>query len=564
MSAKTQTPSVSGLSQNPGIWLNVLTIWHTILPICCLAGAIWIWQSNTPEISWLQWGFIAVLVITAILSAITVPLILRRDHRGRILSLAINYLGFLFSLFAVMQVLGIFVGIDSLANTFGRGVLYLAGVFAGYLINTIGDRYENYPQRERFFRRLGKSTMAFFGLLFLFAVGIVPGIISLISRFTTLAPFVLTAVMLLFGLMSWAMWRQPSALAMHAKNIHEEMLNGYLFLSPNLLGFLFFFAGPLLLSFYVSFTDWDAFGSKNWIGLTNYAKIINLDVTTLDDPKQRASEVLDVQVYDELSRLSLFGKHIIIGAEDKLFWLALRNTFVFSLLVVPLSVIPALLLANLLNTKLPGMKFFRAVYFLPSIAAVVGVALIWQWLYNAAVGYINYAITSAVILINSIPGVVLADPQIRWLSDTRTALLAVVIMSAWQWIGFNTVLFLAGLQNIPGELYEAAIVDGAGRWAKFWNITIPLLAPTTFFVVTTAIIQALQLFEQVYVLIPTEPPGGPNNATLSLVLYLYQKGFQRFDQGYASAVAWFLFVVIFSVTLFQFLRQRSGTGAYSS
>lgn len=564
MGAKTQTLSDYSPSISPGIWLNVLTIWHIILPIGCLVGAIWIWQSNTPEISWLQWGFIAALVITAILSAITVPLILRRDHRGRILSLAINYLGFLFSLFALMQVLGVFVGIDSLADTFGRGVLYLGGAFTGYLINTIGDRYENYPQRERFFRRLGKIIMAVFGLLFLFAVGMTTGIVSLVSRFNTPVPFVLTTVMLVFGLMSWAMWRQSSAQAMHAKNKHEEMLNGYLFLSPNLLGFLFFFAGPLLLSFYVSFTDWDAFGSKNWVGLTNYTKIINLDVATLDDPKQRASEVLNVQVYDELTRFSLFGQHIIIGAEDKLFWLALRNTFVFSLLVVPLSVIPALLLANLLNTKLPGIKFFRAVYFLPSIAAVVGVALIWQWLYNAAVGYINYGITSAVTLINSIPGIALADPQIRWLSDTRTALLAVVIMSAWQWIGFNTILFLAGLQNIPGELYEAAIVDGAGRWAKFWNITIPLLAPTTFFVVTTAIIQALQLFEQVYVLIPTEPPGGPNNATLSLVLYLYQKGFQRFDQGYASAVAWFLFVVIFSVTLFQFLRQRSGSGAYSS
>ncbi len=491
------------------------------------------------------------------------PLILRREHRGRILSLAINYLGFLICLFGSMHALGIFVGIDSLASSFGRGILFLAGVLSGYLITTIGDRYENHPGRERFFRRLGKIIMAIFGILFLFAVGILPGIISLLSRFNSPATLALGVGVLLFGLMIWAMWQQPSAQAMGAKNIHEEILNGYLFLSPNLFGFLFFFAGPLLLSFYVSFTDWDAFGSKNWIGLTNYAKIVNLDIATLEDPKQRASEILDVKVYDELTRFSLFGKHIIIGAEDKLFWLALRNTFIFSVLAVPLSIIPALFLANLLNSKLPGMKFFRAIYFLPSIAAVVGVALIWQWLYNAAVGYINYGITSMVGLINSVTDSALIDPQIRWLSDTRTALLAVVIMSAWQWIGFNTVLFLAGLQNIPGELYEAATVDGAGQWAKFWNITIPLLAPTTFFVVTTAIIQALQLFEQVYVLIPTEPPGGPNNATLSLVLYLYQKGFQRFDQGYASAVAWVLFVVIFSVTLFQFLRQRSGRGAYS-
>jgi len=563
MKARTQPPSVSRLNQSPGIWLNVLAIWHALLTVGFLAGVVVLWQRFSPEATRLQWLYIIILVIVAVLSAITVPLIIRRDHRGRIISLAIDYLGFLFCLFGSMHVLGIFVGIDSLADTFGRGILFLAGVIAGYLINTIGDRYENYPQREQFFRRLGKIIMAIFAILFLFAVGIVSGILSLLSRLNTPLPIALIAGVLLFGLMIWAMWRRPSAQAMGAKNIHEEMLNGYLFLSPNLFGFLFFFAGPLLLSFYVSFTDWDAFGSKNWIGLTNYAKIVNLDIATLDDPKQRASEVLDVQVYDELTRFSLFGQHIVIGAEDKLFWLALRNTFVFSVLAVPLSVIPALLLANLLNTKLPGMKFFRAVYFLPSIAAVVGVALIWQWLYNAAVGYINYGVTSTITFINSVFGMAVVDPQIRWLSDTRTALLAVVIMSAWQWIGFNTVLFLAGLQNIPAELYEAATVDGAGRWAKFWNVTIPLLAPTTFFVVTTAIIQALQLFEQVYVLIPTEPPGGPNNATLSLVLYLYQKGFQRFDQGYASAVAWVLFIVIFSVTLFQFLRQRSGKGAYS-
>lgn len=550
--------------QNPGIWLNLLTIWHVLLALGCLGGAIVFWRFYPPKTAWMQGLIIVLLLIAAILSALAALLIVRRAHAGRILSLALNYLGFLFCLLASMHVLGIFIGIDSLANTFGRGVIFLGGVFAGYLITTIGDRYENYPRREQFFRRLGKYVMAVFGALFLLAVGIVNGVISLLSRLASPLPLALAAGVLLFGLMIWGMWRRPSAQALGAKNIHEEILNGYLFLSPNLFGFLFFFAGPLLFSFYVSFTDWDAFGSKNWVGLSNYAKIINLDIAPLEQPKQRASEVLDVQIYDELTRFSLFGKHFIIGAEDKLFWLALRNTFVFSLLAVPLSVIPALFLANLLNSKLPGMKFFRAIYFLPSIAAVVGVALIWQWLYNAAVGYINYGITSAVNLINSLFGVALADPQIRWLSDTRTALLAVVIMSAWQWIGFNTVLFLAGLQGIPGELYEAATVDGAGRWAKFWHVTLPLLAPTTFFIVTTAIIQALQLFEQVYVLIPTEPPGGPNNATLTLVLYLYQKGFQRFDQGYASAVAWVLFVVIFSVTLFQFLRQRSGKGAYSA
>ena len=140
-------------------------------------------------------------------------------------------------------------------------------------------------------------------------------------------------------------------------------------------------------------------------------------------------------------------------------------------------------------------------------------------------------------------------------------MLSVIILAAWQTIGFNTVLFLAGLQQIPGELYEAATVDGAGSWRKFWSLTLPLLAPTTFFVVTTTVIRAMQVFEEVFILIPSNP-AGPNNSTLTIVLYLYQKGFQRFEQGYASAIAWVLFLLIFGATLFQFQRQRRAGSAY--
>jgi ABC-type sugar transport system permease subunit len=231
-------------------------------------------------------------------------------------------------------------------------------------------------------------------------------------------------------------------------------------------------------------------------------------------------------------------------------------------MAVPLSVIPALFLANLLNSKIPGMTFFRAVYFLPSVAAVVGIALVWQWLFNSTIGYINYFIALAIDFVNTVSPAQLADPQIRWLSSSNTALLAVVIMSAWQWTGFNTVLFLAGLQNIPGELYEAATVDGANSWQKFYKVTLPLLAPTTFFVLTTTVIQSMQVFEQVFILIPTNP-AGPDNSTLTIVLYLYQKGFQRFEQGYASAIAWVLFLLIFAVTLYQFQRQRHSGEAYN-
>jgi ABC-type sugar transport system permease subunit len=323
---------------------------------------------------------------------------------------------------------------------------------------------------------------------------------------------------------------------------------------------LIFFAGPLLLSLYFSFTNWDAFGTRDWIGLDNYAKLFNVTMTTLDSADQLAREAIDVTVYDELSRFTLFGTSYIIGAEDKLFWISLRNTIKYVLLVVPLAVIPALFLANLLNSKLRGMKFFRSAYFVPSIAAVVGIALVWQWLYNSQIGYINYFITSAVNFLNGL-GFDLNDPQIRWLSDSRFALISVIIMAGWQMIGFNTVLFLAGLQQIPGELYEAATVDGAGSWRKFWNLTLPMLAPTTFFVLTTTVIRAMQVFEEIFILIPTNP-AGPNNSTLSIVLYLYQKGFQRFEQGYASAIAWVLFLLIFGATLFQFQRQRRAGSGY--
>ncbi len=322
---------------------------------------------------------------------------------------------------------------------------------------------------------------------------------------------------------------------------------------------MFFFAGPLILSLYISFTDSDAFGTQNWIGLANYGEIFNLKFTSLASPDQLARDVLDITVYDELTRFNFLGRDFLIGAEDKLFWIALSNTLRFVLLAVPLSIIPALILANILNSKIPGMTIYRAVYFVPSIAAVVGVALIWRWLYNSTVGYINYFITSTVDFLNTALGSsLIRDPEIGWLSDTNVALIAVVIIAAWQWMGFNTVLFLAGLQNIPKELYEAATVDGAGSWAQFWRITLPLLAPTTFFVVTTTSIQAMQIFDQVFIL--TIPPGGPGTSTTTMVLYLYTQGFRNFRQGYASAIAWVLFLLIFGLTLFQFQRQRSSSG----
>jgi ABC-type sugar transport system permease subunit len=442
-----------------------------------------------------------------------------------------------------------------MAGYFGRSLVALGGVLLGYLVLTVGDRYENSPRTQQMWRRAGYIIMAVAGVVWLIMVRLPAGLLFVARQLVQPLPLALLAGIIVFGLFLWAMWREPSATAMNARARHEEMLNGWLFLSPNLLGFLIFFAGPLALSLYFSFTNSDAFNTPDWVGFDNYARILNMTLRSLESATQPAAQVLDITRYDEVWRFTLFGQSFILGATDKLFWLGLRNTLAFSLLAVPLSVVPALLLANILNSSLPGMKFFRAVYFLPSIAAVVGIALVWQWLYNATIGYINYFITLSVNGMNGLFGLAIADPSIKWLSDQRTALLSIVILFAWQRIGFNTVLFLAGLQTIPKALYEAATVDGAGRWAKFRHVTVPLLSPTTFFVVTTTTILAMQLFEQVFILM--NQPEGPNNSTVTLVTYLYRSGFQNFRQGYASAISWVLFIMIFAVTLIQFRNQAS-------
>lgn len=548
---------MSKQSPSPERWLQVVMSWHGLAAAITFITALLLLTGIGPAANLALWvrllGGILLLGGSGA-SGAAAYYITQRNHRGRTLSLFFNYLVFIAFFLGACQVMGVFLGIDNLADTVGRGLPFLLLVFVGYLVGTMADRYEGNYARQQQINRVSKAIMGVAGVAAAIAVGVLPGILYLLKQLVNPTALALAVGVIIIGIMLWLMWREKAATALHAQTHHEAMLNGYLFLSPNLLGFLIFFAGPLLLSLYVSFTDWDAFGTRNWVGLDNYGEILNLTVDTLDSPDQRADEVLDITTYSELTRVTIGGRTLIIGAEDRLFWLSLRNTIVFAILAVPLSVGVALVLSNLLNTKLPGIKFFRAVYFLPSIAAVVGISLVWQWLYNSTIGFINYGIFSLVTWINHIFGWELVDPAIRWLSESRTALLAVIIMAVWQTVGFNTVLFLAGLQNIPGDLYEAATVDGAGKWAQFRNVTIPMLAPTTFFVVTTTLIKAFQVFEEIFIL--TNPVGGPDNSTLTLVVYLYQNGFQFFKQGYASAIAWILFIVIFGVTLWQFRRQR--------
>ncbi len=541
-------------------WLPLALAWQALLGAGAIGGVLLLLRRlSQGESSWLLGLGAALLALFGAASALSLPLLRQRKHNGRVIALALNYLGFLATLFYTLHRAGVFTGIDALADTFGRGVPFLLLAFVGWLI--VGwSNPEGGSPRARLGRQIGQAVAALALLLFLFAVGVVPGLLALLRNLlASPLSLLLTLATGLFGMATWYWWQSRTGLLFNMTISQTEMLSGYLLVSPNLLGFLIFFAGPLLFSLYVSFTEWSAFGAPEWVGFANYARLFSFDFATLAEPAQRASEVLAPR-FVELGRLSLFGNSYVLGAEDKLFWIALRNTFTFAAMVVPLSVLPALVLANILNSKIPGMKLFRAIYFLPSVAAVVGIAVIWSWLYNSTVGFINYGITNLIDLLNTLPGTALSDPAIRWLSSSDSALFAIVLMSAWRIVGFNTVLFLAGLQGISAEVYEAAEVDGADAWRKFLSITIPLLGPTTFFVTTTTIIQALQLFDEVFVLM--NPPAGPNNATLTAVLYLYQNGFQRFNLGYASAVAWALFVIIFLVTLVQFRIQRSNEAAY--
>ncbi|KAA0273892.1 MAG: sugar ABC transporter permease [Chloroflexi bacterium] len=545
----------SRIDAQTSLLLSIHMIWRALFAVLAAGAIVMIWMRMPETPLWQKILLTALAAVASALSAFGSFQISKRNHAGRMASLFLDYLAFVSCFVVALNTGEFFIGIDALGENFSKGLPYLGITVLGYFLGMLEDYF---PQRkansENSLKTISRWVMISGFILFLWQVNAINGLSYFLGKLAQPAGLAAVAGLAVFGLSLWSMSRPNVAQTLNVKTGHEQVINGWLFLSPNLLGFLIFFAGPLVLSFYFSFTDSDAFNPPNWVSFENYAKLLNVRFALLETPTQLAREVVDIKVYDEVGRFTIGNTGILFAAADKFFWLALRNTLTYVLFAVPMSVIPALVLSNILNSKLPGMKFFRAVYFIPSIAAVVGISLVWQWLYNATIGYINYFITLGVESWNNLFNAALVDPKIQWVSDERTALMSVIIIAAWQTMGFNTVLFLAGLQNIPGELYEAATVDGAGAWDKFWGITLPMLAPTTFYVVSTTTIQAMQVFEQVFILM--NPAEGPNNSTITLVLYLYRSGFQNFKQGYASAIAWILFIVIFGLTLVQFQRQR--------
>lgn len=325
----------------------------------------------------------------------------------------------------------------------------------------------------------------------------------------------------------------------------REACEGYLFLLPNLLGFLVFFAVPVGMSLYYSFTDYNLFTTPNFLGLQNYQQILGLQFDSAAYQSVLAEGGSWFQAVSEM-----------IKPNDPTFWQALGNTVRYTggvlLICIPLS----LLFAYLLNSKLPGMTVFRAIFYIPVVASIVGVALVWFWIYHRQSGVLNFLITHGVNLLNSIVVPLgaqpIADPMIGWLVRPEWALFSLIVMTSWATLGYDMVIFLAALQGIPNVLLEAARVDGASRTQTFFRIVLPLLSPTIFFVLVTNTISTLQIFAEPYIM----TQGGPANSTLTIVYYLYQKGFQRFQMGYGSSLAWITFALIFAITLIQFRLSR--------
>lgn len=292
--------------------------------------------------------------------------------------------------------------------------------------------------------------------------------------------------------------KQP---ARRGKISRREELQFYLFISPWLLGFILFTGGPVLASMAISLTDWSVLKDPTFVGVGNYVEMLT------NDPYFRRS---------------------------------LINTIYFVGVSIPAGMVLSFLVAIMLNQKIWGITLFRTFFYLPSLVTGVAVAVLWAWLLNPQFGLINY-----VLRIFGLEG-----PE--WLFNTKTAMPAMIVMSLWG-IGSTVLIYLAGLQGIPEHLYEAADIDGANTFQKFRNVTIPLMTPVIFFNVIVGIIGAFQTFTQFYVM----TNGGPANATLVYVLYLYRNAFEYFKMGYASALAWVLFFVILTLTAIQFyLAQR--------
>lgn len=278
---------------------------------------------------------------------------------------------------------------------------------------------------------------------------------------------------------------------------YNEWMWGYLLVAPTILGLIILNLIPVFETFILSFQKSGDFGSYEWAGFENYTRLFT-----------------DPQV-----------------------WQATANTLKYAIIVVPITVALSLIVAVLLNQKIKGKSIYRVIYFLPMVAAPAAVAMVWKWLFNSEFGLINYLL-----------GVIgIEGPQ--WVSDPNFALIAIVIVGIWSAVGYNMILLLAGLQEIPKDYYEAASIDGAGPIRQFFTITLPLVSPTMYFVVVTSVISAFQVFDIIFMMI--DKTSMALESTQSLVYLFYQHSFTVNDKGYGSAIIMLLLAIIMVVTFIQ-------------
>jgi multiple sugar transport system permease protein len=283
----------------------------------------------------------------------------------------------------------------------------------------------------------------------------------------------------------------------------RRALWGIALVAPNVFGLFFFFGIPVLIAFATSFNEWNGIRPPEFIGLRNFQ--------------------------------DLFA--------DRLFWRSLLNTLALFLMSVPTGLVLSLGVAVLLNQKLPGRNIFRTIYFLPVVTSTVAASIVWTWIFQPRYGLLA--------------GLVPPLAEVAWLTSPNIVILIpIAVVTVWQRLGFNMVLFLAGLQAIPKVLYEAALIDGANRWQRFWRITLPLLSPTTFLILVLNTIGSFQIFDQVYVMTSRTARGGPGGSASTLSYFLYDQGFTQSEFGYASAVALVLFLIILGFTIVQLRFQR--------
>lgn len=278
-------------------------------------------------------------------------------------------------------------------------------------------------------------------------------------------------------------------------------LKGYLFILPNFIGFFIFMAIPIIMGFVISLTDYNGFNQMNFVGFQNY--------------------------------INMF--------KDEYFQVSLWNNILYTLVIVPGTIIVSLLFALAVNSGIKGSKVFKTMFFMPNITSMVAVGIVWALIFNPYTGPIN----------NLLRAVGVENPPM-WLASSSTALPTIMFVSIWKQAGYYMIILLAGLQAIPKQLYEAASIDGASSIKRFFNVTLPMLSPTMFMVVILNVISSFQVFD----LINLMTEGGPGRSTNVLVYRIYQEGFQNMRFGYASAMAYFLFLIVLVITLIQFRGQK--------